>query len=265
MAPRCLRGRSYMLPWYKQHLRRTLQRNEENVVYNKMCPICCNVISGKGNVTKDCGCDRTGEQEAWLIDIDIKARIKELLAKPGMIRSLQNRLQREENADPNVITDIYDDEMYRRFRQPRQILNSNDDFSMTIFSDGVKVSTSSGGFLTIFLIINELSPRARWRHIMLAGIWISNRHPTVLNFILRPFVVNLRHLSQRGIDWEPDGGAAPRNSKFHTLLMTTDSCARQDLLNMTRFNEQHGCTFCLHPGHQLLDPSVSVYPDVAHP
>lgn len=201
-------------PLCKRDFWKCLSKNDKGMDYMVFCQNCGKKVGDNGRVTRRCLCgDCTPEASnpplAWFVPMNIRSQIEEFLKKKGAYQSLRYRYTRgqrqgrERNQGQRVYSDIYDGRKYRLLSRPGKFLNNPWNYSFTLWADGVKISKSSKATSwSIFLIINELSPRARCRNIILAGIWIGDKHP-VMNSIFLPVVQRLRDLYANGVVWKP--------------------------------------------------------------
>lgn len=234
-----------IFPDNKPSLWKMLGRNRQNI---KRYTYCCECKSPLGNSKKperNCECNQCGPGKlkqplGFFLHVSVKAQLKQLLARPGIHRSLSYRDTREQ-PEPNVIKDIYDAKKYKELLQT--FLANCNNYSFTIWIDAVQVAKSSKVSATpILLQINELSPHGRKRHIILAGVWVGKDKP-VMNDILKPVIEELNDLYENGITWTSADGTQ-RTSRFITCILSADTEGRWDILNMNRHNGDNGCTFC---------------------
>lgn len=225
---------------------RRLRRNRKHVKYTVYCCACGDLIGDGKKPTKRCTCGKSGPGKkkqplGRFVHLGIRAQLIELLKRPNMEKNLNYRNTRAKWNDADV-KDIFDGVMYLNLL--RTFLSNPNNYSLTIWLDGVKISKSSKTSATpILLMLNELSPHSRKRHILLGGVWVGSKKPN-LSKILKPIVEELRSLYTEGINWRPFEGGPTRVSKFVTCVLSCDSEARYDVLCMKRHNSPGGCTFC---------------------
>ena len=75
-----------------------------------------------------------------------------------------------------------------------------------------------------FLELLELSPHARKRHMMLAGVYTGKKN-VLSNYILKPIVQELNSLYYEGITLTLYEGGRRQTSKFITCILLCDSDA----------------------------------------
>lgn len=234
---------------------RRMGLQDEKIHYIHVCEE-CRVIVGETKVVErgcrcgDCGPGKTEQPLGSFIYTDIKAQLEDILQIPGIAEDLRYRFTRHKR-DPDAYEDLYDGEGYRRlcqqgefsYVQNHENLHENINFSFTLWLDHVSLTDSSPAkACPVLLQINELSPHARKRHIILAGVWCGNTKPN-RHVILKPIVRQLRSLYDDGVAWQP---AQEVNvvSRFAVLIFSADTEDRYPVLRMMRHNAKCGCTFC---------------------
>lgn len=86
------------------------------------------------------------------------------------------------------------------------------------------------------------------RCLLLAGIWLGPVKPD-MSIILQPILDRIHLLYSEGIPMlSPDG---PKCLRAKLLCCVFDLPARAMTLNLTQWNGQYGCTYCLDKGTQL--------------
>ncbi|XP_051167820.1 uncharacterized protein LOC127289003 isoform X2 [Leptopilina boulardi] len=248
------------MPTTKKALWKILGRSRENLIYRYFCEKCKQPI-GVGQITVRCRCSRCGPGQektfvAIFIQILLRPQLTDLLRIPNIAEALNYRDNRI-RIHPDAIEDIYDGEMYLRLSEPGNFLSNPHNYSLTFWTDGLKITRSSRATTyPIVFQVNELSPHARKKHLVLGGIWVANEHP-IMNQIIGPIRDELRLIYRLGIRWSPDG-IREVISRFIVTILTADSVARPDVLRMKRFNGENGCQLCLAPGQREND--TWVYP-----
>lgn len=193
-----------------------------------------------------CGPDLDKSNIATFVHIRLAPQLQDVLNTPNIAESLRYRDTRVK-INNDGIEDVYDGQRYRDLRNPGNFLSNENNFSLTLWTDGIKLTKSSPATsYPVILQLNELSPHARKQNMFLAGLWVSNTHPS-MNGILRPVCNELRELFHNGLRWSPDGENEVI-SRFITTIFVADSLARSDCLRMKRFNGRCGCTYCLAEG-----------------
>ncbi|XP_046395709.1 cytoplasmic dynein 2 heavy chain 1 [Ischnura elegans] len=201
----------------------------------------------------------------WVALVDI-TQLEDQLTNDKFIRMLNYRFERQKESD-NALEDIYDGAGYRKYSAPGEILSFPLNFSYTFNTDGIPMGKSSKRSIwPIYVQINELPPKERSKHMLLAGIWVGNKDPN-MSIFLKPFVEEANVLATEGVNWTLKGEAV--NSKVIPLCVSVDSVARSRILNMSQFNGYYGCTLCYHKGEftrkgMRYPLSSTRYPDRTH-
>ncbi|KAK3912918.1 Halomucin, partial [Frankliniella fusca] len=182
----------------------------------------------------------------FFVTLDIKSQLKYFLSIPGIWEKLQYP-QTRQKISPTAIEDILDGAHYLRLKEDGGPLADPNNFSYIFSFDGVKVSKKGSLKATpLYIRINELPPELRQKFHFPVAIFIDNKEPKSKCF-LKPFVRQARRLAQEGLDWIPDG-ANNINSKFIPLGFCVDSPVRYDMLCLSKWDSECGCTYCTHRG-----------------
>lgn len=225
-------------PKNKPTLWNRLNRDFNNLKHSVYCCVCKSSLGNSKNPEFDCECGRCGpgknkQHLGHLIHIDLYTQIKQLLEQPHMKNSLNYRNTRKK-WNENGMEDVYDGKIYQILLE--LFLANPNNLSFTLWLDGVQVSKSSkASAVPILLMINELPPHARKKHMILAGVWTGYGKPDS-NEIIEFLVEDLRYLYRHGVSWTPFEGGDARTSKFVTCVLSCDTEARYDVLCMTRHN-----------------------------
>ncbi|XP_032690727.1 uncharacterized protein LOC116853675 isoform X2 [Odontomachus brunneus] len=199
---------------------------------------------------------------SYFVTLNLTAQIRNLLNDPTIQQNIQYRFQRTREVD--VMSDIYDGAVYSSLERPGQPLHDNWNLSYTFNTDGCQPSKSSKmSVWPIYVMIHELTPELRSKHILLAGLWVHKNQPN-MNLFLNPFITEANVLATEGIKWHYNNREII--TKVLPICCCVDSAARCTLLCMKKFNGSYGCTFCEHPtksvnGYTKYPISVEVPPD----
>ncbi|XP_043274989.1 uncharacterized protein [Venturia canescens] len=206
-------------------------------------PTCCGT----------CGPIEPEQTNPFFVTANIKSQLQTILAIPGIQEQLQYRFNRKKNRDDGI-EDIYDGIEYKRHSEPGNFLSFKWNYSFTIHIDSCRIARSSSKAWPVLLTLNELPPELRKRHVVLAGIWVSET-PVKLETYLVPIFDDLWLLHSSGITWKPDDSNV-MTSKFIPLICLVGAELRPDLLNMHKPNEPFGCPSCYVDGKQLNNERV---------
>lgn len=122
-----------------------------------------------------------------------------------------------------------------------------DDVTVTRNTDCVSILESSTySIWPLLLQINELNPKDRVKHVLLAGLRFRSTKPN-MNCILRPIVTEINDLSSNGVARE-DSEGNKRTTRVFPRPCTIDSVARALVMNMKKFNGAYGCGWCQQKG-----------------
>lgn len=70
----------------------------------------------------------------------------------------------------------------------------------------------------IQLHLNELPPKMRFKHVILAGLWFGSREPN-MHVFLKPFVDQSKLLVSKGVPWKKNGmrEGSTRHAEYNTI------------------------------------------------
>ncbi|KAK6492328.1 hypothetical protein HHUSO_G4649 [Huso huso] len=201
----------------------------------KKCPQCHSV----------CNLDNLDEGN-FFISVPLAPQIQCLLEKLDGTDVLSYRMSRK-MTNRESICDIYDGECYRQISQPGKILSKPENFSYNFNCDGSSVfNSSSFSIWPIQIMINELPPSERGKHLILAGLWFGKGHPN-MDIFLGHFVEEAKMLTELGVKWRKKDKTIV-TSKIVGICCCVDSVARPAMQNSTQYNGYFGCSWCYHPG-----------------
>ncbi|XP_041834084.1 uncharacterized protein LOC121635090 [Melanotaenia boesemani] len=262
-----------VVPASKYASNKVFQRNMDKVEFILYCKDCKTSLGGQNEVlaraiTVCSACNSpvdptTLNNGAFFISVPIAPQIQNILHTPELQTKLSYRVDRPAKAG-NIISDIYDGDLYKVLSAPGEILSDPNNLSYTFNSDGSPLYKSSRfSIWPIHLHLNELPPNIRFKHVILAGLWFGSTEPQ-MHVFLKPFVDQAKALATKAVSWKKDEGVVI--SKVVGLCCCVDSKARPAMQNCTQFNGHFGCGFCLHPGtlvnRQVKYPiTESDYPD----
>lgn len=188
------------------------------------------------------------------------SQLQEMFLRPNFFISLQHRFQRP--IIPNIISDIYDGNLYRHWFN-NGFLNNINNISLSWYTDGIPVFKSSHvSIWPVYLTINELpfKDRKKRQNTLLVGFWYGSQKPN-MNIVIHKFRAQIEKLFN-GIEVVlPNGNTITVRGVI--LMGTCDLPAKCQCLNMMQYNGEYGCCICLCKGitYQLGPNShVHVYP-----
>lgn len=244
-----------VVPRSKHMFNKVFKNNSEIVEFHLYCRGCKSHIGTQKlvteqNITQCPSCNEAVEitslnNGSFFINVPVAPQIQNLLENSEIQEHLNYRFDRP-NRIENVISDIYDGVMYEKLSRPGGILSDPNNFSYNFNSDGSPVYKSSKfSIWPIQLHLNELPPKMRFKHVILAGLWFGTHEPSIQVY-LKPFTEQAKSLSSKGVLWRKNGVQV--KSKVVGICCCVDSKARPTMQNTTQFNGYFGCGFCLHPG-----------------
>jgi hypothetical protein len=184
----------------------------------------------------------------FFITFPLKQQLKFLLENTNDVTELlQYRWNR--NNDANVISDVFDGEIYSQLSAEGKFLSEPGNLSLTFSTDGAQVYDSSKNTLwPVTFRINEFPPKVRFDfcNTMVGGIWFGKSEPS-MSLFLRTFVNEINDLYENGFAWRPANGNVIR-SKCILLNCVADSKAKPLIQAVKMHSGYYGCGYCHHPG-----------------
>lgn len=254
-------------PGSKDAFWKKIERNRENIYRSVHCGECfVKVGETDKKITNDCECqlcgpDRPNKKLGYFAGINLRAQLIELLRRPNMLSSLNYRFTREKWQE-DAMEDFFDGELYQELL--RGFLADPNNYTFMLWIDGVSLGrTTKKSAYPILLIINELPPHARKRHILLVGVWIGHHQPD-FNVVADKMIEELQDLYNTGVRWIPHEGGEERISKFAVCVLSCDTEARYKLLGCMRHNTRNfGCTYCYVQGETVRGKALYAYNNTA--
>ena len=247
LVPNCIRGTKYFFDRY-------FFGGLSSFDYHFICPVCFTYLGRNPKKDEKLLCSICKKQfelkelkkkGAFMLTKSIKSQLKGMLENGNLWESIQNRPRLEKGCYGEVYTgDLYRSAVIKTF------LESGDNFTMTLNTDGVQVFNSSKYQIwPIMCAINEISSKLKSRFIVLHTLWFGLGKLRCDTF-LRAFVEEARDLYINGFKWVDSNGT----SRLSRVIFTTavaDAPARALLLERMQFNADYGCDFCLHMGENV--------------
>ncbi|XP_048111205.1 uncharacterized protein LOC125302185 isoform X1 [Alosa alosa] len=242
-----------VLPRSKYLFNKVFNEQSKDISFQIYCQQCKHLIGTSHEITnrKHCvTCGTAFETDrlnggSFFLSLPLDSQIQAFLENSDVSSHLNYRFIRTKS-NHNAISDIYDGVKYKALAGPGEILSNPNNLSYTFNSDGSPLFKSAKfSMWPIHIMINELPPAMRSKHLILAGLWCGPREP-LMEIFLKPFVEQAKKLANVGVTWRNQGELV--KSKLVGLCCSVDSKARPQMLNTTQFNGYYGCSFCLHPG-----------------
>lgn len=217
--------------------------------YHIYCDNCKKTFDDNSNECPTPGCrgfKNNPEFRKYFVTSNLSYQLKEILERPGLWNLIEQNYNVEVNT--SVISDVKSGSEYLKLKEPGNFLYKSSNITLTLFTDGIPLfSSSSVSLWPVYLIINELPPKERFQrtNMILWGIWQGVGKPKMCMF-LKPLVLDLHNLYQIGMTFLVDGRTVSLRAML--ILATMDLQARAYVLNMTQHNGLNGCLYCKEPG-----------------
>lgn len=262
----CLAGpRNEHREMSKYHFRKKYDPPADVITYTFFCTTCKLPVLGPVNkkefkkqfiTCEECQLQQELSMQSAnrFVYIDLKYQFKELLNTETIRQHLMGNLAvRNDALDAGELTsirDIYDGQLYKD--TIRRHLRNAEDVILTynINTDGMPIFNSSKrSAWPLLLILNELPPNLRFKHVILAGLWVGDKEPstTMMNTFLQQFVVQANSLTETGLTLRHAMGVET-TYKLVPLCCTADSVARPIVQSRLQYNGYHGCSWCYAHG-----------------
>ena len=132
----------------------------------KHCNLCNAEINVQDTMYKD-----------FFVTLDPSSQIADLLAANS---NYYNEIMNERQPGENVLRDIYDGKLYRRFVNDLLPAVRNRYVSVTFNTDGAPLfESSSYSIWPVYLMINELPIAVRTTELIVVGLWFGKNKPNM--------------------------------------------------------------------------------------
>lgn len=134
----------------------------------------------------------------------------------------------------NSIKDIHDSELYERIQHAWPGI-----LTLIMNTDGAPIfKSSSDSFWPQQLWINDLPREERFKHIIIAGMFLTNREPKpqFMNLYNLELCKQIKNLTEIGIDIFHHAASRMINLKFTLICCCLDTVARPVCQNRIQFN-----------------------------
>ncbi|XP_073716926.1 uncharacterized protein [Misgurnus anguillicaudatus] len=221
--------------------------NSFEIVY--ICPTCHHYFGNEIPANcASCGSE-PGDKNSLIesgdmfMKLSIRKQLEEKILDSEFKTALDYKWTRVKSS-PDSVQDIFDGAMYKSV----DLLNDPGQFnlSLTWNVDGVPIFKSSPFHIwPIQVVINELPPDMRNKHVLLAGLWFGASKPE-MNYFLQAFVDECIQLEQEGLLVQHRGQST--QMRVFNLVCVCDSVARCSVQNTKQFNGEYGCNWCYKKG-----------------
>lgn len=215
------------------------------------CTVCESPLATKEHVCPVC---RERKGASYFIQFPIVPQLKVMYARQNFYRDLQHRFARD-NAQDNVMREIYDRRLYKEQEQNGFLSNRNN-ISFFWTADGVPVYHSRNySYWGLYLMINELAYKERTsrENIILAGLWFGPQKPNC-NFLLESVAPDLRSLYEE-VRIRVPGIADPIIVRGILLGGVGDIPAKSSFMNIVGHRGFFCCHVCEISGENKVLPS----------
>lgn len=218
--------------------------DEEDIKKHFYCPSCAKQLNNSNDVCPMC----PGTKNSYFIEMPLVKNLQEMFSRENFFNSLQKRFERPLIDD--VITDVYDGELYKTWTT-NGFLSSSNNISFSWYTDGIPVFKSSKiGTWPIYLTINELpfDERKKSYNMLLLGLWYGEKKPHFNAFfyayrdVFKKLYTGVKFTLPRGNEI---------TLKAILLMGVCDLSAKTDCLNFVNFNAKYGCPVCYTEGEIL--------------
>lgn len=191
----------------------------------------------------------------YFVSFDVVPQLEALLNKNGVMEQLVNPKERINQHNDNIIRDVYDGEMYKKFVANFCVSNDIRYLSFTFNTDGIALySSSNGSIWLILLMVNELPPVLRMQNLLIGGLWFGNDHP-IMDLFISSIVKQLDNMSN-GFQLKIHGNVL--DFQAYVIAACVDSGARGSVQGIATHSGYFSCNWCLIPG--LHDGDKVVFP-----
>lgn len=194
--------------------------------------------------------------------MDLKYQIQLLLSNSELKNDIMNNLtNRVLNSNKDVYEDVYNGSIHKNIiknscKKLEYILTVNTS------TDGAPLTKSGKtGFWPVQVILNDLSPKLRFKNVLVSGLFLTNVEPksAELNLYLdQVYAKQMQRLYQEGIEILHDDRII--TFKFCTHAFIVDAVARAIVQNRIQFNGYYGCSWCYQLGEYYKSVHGVRYP-----
>lgn len=248
---------------------------DDKVVYHYFCDKCHTKIlystSRKKFIKQSVTCDSCREKYVislrsnnYFMSIDLKYQLEMLFSHEATKAEIFDFISSKNNCHVNnfnIITDIYDSEIYRNISKDVNLI-----VTFNYSTDGAPLTKSGKrGFWSLQIILNCLPPKSRFKYVLLAGLLMCTHEPNskLLDLYFLKFIDQVSYLYNNGITVS---GLDNEKIlvKFCPLACSVDSVCRPIMQNRVQFNGRYGCSWCYHPGEYIAEIHGIRYPIREH-
>lgn len=251
-------GVKIQMPTGKVQLLKMFSKVQADMIFFTKCSSCKAITQNSGKkfeqkTCSNCSKDLESSENNYFIYMPIKNRIEQSIKLNWP--DIQANFESNKNG---TISDVHDarilQQLYEKYRSTETNVLS---LSMNI--DGANYYKSNQmSMWPIQLVQSYLPPSRRYdkNNIIVAGLYYGDSKPDCLEYCA-PLVNELKSL-QHNFIIEIGGD----KYQFYPVLThcIVDLPARSMIQQITQFNGEYACPFCLHPGTKIKSSRMTYYP-----
>lgn len=209
------------------------------------CSSCYKLLEKEREKTQTCeSCKRDASSGEFVL-APVQPQLQAILRRKKIRDLILNRKSTDQNG--STISSLYDGLIYKSHSE---FLNEKTNISLSYYSDGVALYTSSKlSIWPFYLHINELPIEERYKieNTIVLGLWYDKEKKPFFNTFLEPTIPFFDSFRTKGINIEYTENNKVFNFIMKGILMfgNGDAPARAILLHFLQFNGHHGCSMCM--------------------
>ncbi|KAM7291259.1 hypothetical protein ISCGN_027832 [Ixodes scapularis] len=230
-------------------------KSNKLVKHHYYCPTCGSLLKevSENDIDRECpscnisqNLDKARRDGCFFTMLSFRDQVSQVISQTkATLHDNLKKLKEQAEEPSEIVRDITSAAAYKKLRES-DVLNWSD-LTVTFNTDGSPLYKSSKSSVwPIQFTINELPPRARFEHCVLAGLWFGSSHPNMALF-LEKFVEEVNALDS--LTWHHNSSTI--SSKVYALCCCVDAPARAEVRNHSHFNGYFGCPWCLASGEHL--------------
>ncbi|KAL7297463.1 hypothetical protein TKK_0009833 [Trichogramma kaykai] len=215
--------------------------------FRRQANIICEVCNSSHSITL--------KSRNYFISVDLEYQLNLLMDNEEIKNEILKSRDKKKSDDDKIIRDIDDSELFKsipRAKKDEILITYN--FSI----DGAPLTNSGKlGFWPLQIILNCLTPKLRFKNVLLAGIMSCKSEPksNLMNLYMSKFLDQAKKLYEEGIPMV-DEFKKCISVKFAPLSCPVDTVTRPILQNRLQFNAFYGCSWCYDIGKHVLKVGV---------
>lgn len=240
-------------------LNKAMNAPSETIVFHYYCQECEKVIvhssiksniKGQNKVCQQCLSKNkiNLSNNNYFLTVNLEYQLNLLLKDEEIRNYLLNAAKGITKAkETTAITDIQDSKLYKKTKD--QFPNT---ITYNLSTDGAPVSSGKSGtrsFWPLSVIINDLPPEIRFKHILLVGIMVVTNEPQphLMNLFIDKFKEEAIHLHTIGLTLKLANDCKVTLT-FTPFCVIADSVAKALLQCRMKYNGYCSCSYCYQLG-----------------